>query len=753
MPDRITLRGCAPEPLIHYLKALGVLRLVAEQRFDPDVRGAWRGDAFVLDTGKTEDELLDFFLMRYRPTPVVAPWNGGSGFYPRDKNQRAMVEDLERTEASRFDDYRRTIAAARRVVAGRKEQPKDEEKAALLRRARCEFPDGALAWLDAAFVLGEDKADYPPLLGSGGNDGRLDFTINFIARLLSALPETIELQTFAPLREDGRLDTAKRDKLRKKLGQQRDLQIKQSREQLRAALFQDGAARLEKAAVGQFYPAGAGGANATQGLTGESYVNPWDFILAIEGTLVFASATVRQLAAGARSKASFPFTARNSTVGYGTASPGEKMRAEIWLPLWSRFTSYAEVSHVFREGRVQFSRGRDRAVRTGFDFARAVAELGVDRGIDAFQRYGFIERNGQANLAAPLGRFEVPRHERPLAALLHGPVERWLDRLRRATSDAKRTPPRLIRVREQIEEAIFDLCASGGAEHLRATLIALGEAEAEVARRPRFREEQGLKPLSGLSEDWARRCNDGTPEFEDEFEVAAALASIGGERGHWAFRTSLEPVEVSGPAVSWTADDAGAVWGAGTPAENLAAVLHRRSVDARRAGLSHPVTGGRRVASLRSIARFLNADTSDGGFDDERAEALLRGLALIDWHNVPRQADAGGADDAPALPRAYALLKLLFLPEGKFVREPWGEPVLIKHEPSVVPLLRAGNVREALSVATRRLVSSGLTPFKTEFHYPDDEGARLAAALLIPVGEREVRGLAQMVLRPPARVE
>ncbi|MBV8857902.1 MAG: type I-U CRISPR-associated protein Csx17 [Acidobacteria bacterium] len=747
MTNRITLRGCAPEPLIHYLKALGVLRLVAEQ-LDPEARGAWSGDAFVLDTGKTEDELLDFFLTRYCPTPVVAPWNGGSGFYPQDKNQRALIEVLERAEAARLDDYRTTIAAARRVVAGRKEQPKDEEKAALLRRARCEFPDSALAWLDAAFVLGEEKADYPPLLGSGGNDGRLDFTINFIARLLSVLPEAIELQTFAPLREDGRLDPAKQDKLRKKLEQQRDGQMAQSRNQLRAALFQDGVARLERAAVGQFYPAGAGGANATQGLAGDSYVNPWDFILAIEGTLVFASATVRQLAAGARSKASFPFTARNSTVGYGTASPGEKMRAEIWLPLWSRFTGYAEVSHVFREGRVQFSRRRDRAVRTGFDFARAVAELGIDRGIDAFQRYGFIERNGQANLAAPLGRFDIPKGERTRAALIHE-LDHWLDRLSRATSDTKRTPPRLIRVREQIEEAIFDLCASGEAEHLRATLLALGEAEAELARALRFREEYRLQPLSGLSADWERECDDVTPEFE----VAAALASIGGERGRWAFRTSLEPVEVSGPAVNWTSDDAGAVWGAGTPAENVAAVLHRRSVDARRAGLSHPVMDGRRVASLHAVGRFLNSTSPRGGFDDERTEALLRGLALIDWHNAaPRTAGAGAAPP-PELPRAYALLKLLFLPRGELVREPGGKPVLIKHEPSIVPLLRAGHVPEALKVATRRLRSSGLTPFTSEFLYPNDEGVRLAAALLIPISEGDVRELANMVLRPPASAE
>ena len=46
---QIPLRGCAPEPLIHYLKALGILRLVAEQ-LDPQARAAWHGDTFMLET-------------------------------------------------------------------------------------------------------------------------------------------------------------------------------------------------------------------------------------------------------------------------------------------------------------------------------------------------------------------------------------------------------------------------------------------------------------------------------------------------------------------------------------------------------------------------------------------------------------------------------------------------------------------------------------------------------------------------------
>ena len=39
------LDGCAPAPLAHYLKALGILRLVAEQA-DRDARGWWDGDRF-----------------------------------------------------------------------------------------------------------------------------------------------------------------------------------------------------------------------------------------------------------------------------------------------------------------------------------------------------------------------------------------------------------------------------------------------------------------------------------------------------------------------------------------------------------------------------------------------------------------------------------------------------------------------------------------------------------------------------------
>ena len=81
------LAGCAPSPLAHYLKAVGILRLVGEQ-LDSDARGRWRADdVFELTTRVDATTLCRFFLEDYSPTPLVAPWNGGSGFYPAKDNR------------------------------------------------------------------------------------------------------------------------------------------------------------------------------------------------------------------------------------------------------------------------------------------------------------------------------------------------------------------------------------------------------------------------------------------------------------------------------------------------------------------------------------------------------------------------------------------------------------------------------------------------------------------------------------------
>ena len=185
----IRLEGCRPTPLSSYLKALGILRIVARQ-VDEQARGWWEHDAFWLRSTLDPDALTTFFLEEYRPSPILAPWNGGSGFYSTDN--RKAIEAIERSTAERFAPYRQVIALCRDTLQalGLTAKP-TEDKFRLLTTCRNTWPDDALVWLDAAFLLTADAAKYPPLLGTGGNDGRLEFTNNLMQRLVELIdPES-----------------------------------------------------------------------------------------------------------------------------------------------------------------------------------------------------------------------------------------------------------------------------------------------------------------------------------------------------------------------------------------------------------------------------------------------------------------------------------------------------------------------------------------------------------------------------------
>ena len=211
----IVLAGCAPIPLASYLKALGVFRLVAEQK-DKGAWGCWRDEAFVLGTTRTDEELVRFFLDEYCPSPIISPWNGGSGFYFQEgksnekdaatgKKIKTGVRDqptaatriLDSFAATKSNDrltlYKGVISQTRDVLRELNlvEAPADDKKRALVMRLRARLPEENLTWLDAAVALAGETLGFPPLLGSGGNDGNLDFSSNFMQRLADVIdPET-----------------------------------------------------------------------------------------------------------------------------------------------------------------------------------------------------------------------------------------------------------------------------------------------------------------------------------------------------------------------------------------------------------------------------------------------------------------------------------------------------------------------------------------------------------------------------------
>jgi CRISPR-associated protein Csx17 len=690
--NEIALPGCTPTPLASYLKALAVLRLVAEQAGDPDATGCWRNDEFVLRMQLDKKALLRFLLHDYQPTPLIAPWNGGSGFFPKDN--RDGINPLAATSCTRFASYREVITAARRVVTKVCPQgsPKNEEKAAFLQSLRNTASEHLIRWMDAAVILSDGDPRYPPLLGTGGNDGRLDFTNNFMQRL----GDVFDIGSGSPKdNASGLLETA---------------------------LFGVPTATLPERAIGQFSPGNAGGPNATSGFEGNAKVNPWDFILMLEGAVLLAASVVRRLDSSNSAMLSAPFTVHNrlATVGAAALSDDGDARGELWMPLWAAYFTLEEVQSLFSEGRAALGA---RPVRDGLDFARAVARLGVDRGITIFQRYGFLMRSGKAFLATPLSRIAVRRNPR---ADLIDELERmeWLGRVQRYARDDK-APSAFRTASAQLDAALFALTQRSDNAAVEKVLRQLGRMEGHCANSPKTREAIG-SPVPGLSSEWIRQADNRSPEFR----IALALAGLSlqveknGKRAYLGMRPHLAPVALDGR--SWDTDSRLACWSHGSLERNLAAVLHRRRLEAVRLNAEGELLRSRTGARLGDIQQFLATET-----DDRRIAELLGGLACVDLGRVESRTDSAPATPMPV----YALLKPFFTSEAMLHALGWLPPDRTLHLPAEIPARLVGNdVEAALELAWRRLRALGVKlPGQEPPCVAGINGPRLLAALMIPL--------------------
>ncbi|MDP2832019.1 MAG: type I-U CRISPR-associated protein Csx17 [Pseudomonadota bacterium] len=686
--NEIILAGCTPTPLANYLKALGVFRLVAEQA-DPEAKARWQGERFVLTTRLSREELARFFLEEYRPTPILAPWNGGSGFYPSDNKDG--FGPLSSARAPRFQPFSSAIATAAAVLAGLglTEKPDADSKPRLLMHLRAQADELFLSWLDAAVVLAGGNPAYPPLLGTGGNDGRLDFTNNFMQRLVELFdPNTGEAVGMA----GGWLDNA---------------------------LFAGHTPRLAQNAIGQFAPGQIGGANATTGFATDSRINAWDFVLMLEGALMFVTATTRRLESSHQATLAYPFTVHPSHGGSGGTTPIDattgKSRGEIWLPLWGRLATLPEISSLFSEGRVTVGR---RAARDGLDFARAVGQLGTDRGIAAFQRYGFMVRNGLAYLATPLGRVEASRAPNVdlIADLEQG---QFLDRLRREARD-KDASASLKRAVSQLENALFALTQPGsGRPTIQRALILLGEVMQILAVSRKGRE--AVPVLPHLSAAWVIQAADDSAEFH----LALAVAALTGLRSY------LAPVAWDKGRWQWAPESRLHVWGKGELARNLVRVVERRVIESQRNLQLEPFRSNPRLgARLSDIHAFLTGQTDDG-----LIAALLHGLIWAELPDelLPSHAVVEGAPSA--IPLAYALCKSFFTAPSllKYLRR-LPEDARCSLPGELPRLLAANQVDKALPLAWRRGRIAGLGwPRGDAPQTTFMDGPRLLAALAVPL--------------------
>lgn len=700
----IPLAGCAPTPLASYLKALGVFRLISEQA-DPAARGFWRNEAFVLSTTRTQEQLAEFFLTRYAPTPLIDPWNGGSGFLKSDK-AAGFLKQFEQSPSPRLARYQAGAKAARDLCddlnkakqaevvikneakslpatqrdALRKDptykarlaeaQRKFKRlKEAFIPECRLKWRGSHLEWLEAAVILDSDLSPrYPSLLGSGGNDGNLDFTDNFRQRFLDLFD--ITRPDASPLANTAAL--------------------------LEHALHGAAVIGTDAYSIGQYMPGAAGGANSSSGLAGRANVNPWDFILFMEGAVLFSAAASRRLGVTGASFASAPFAIRANAIGHASVSTKEKSaRGEQWLPLWERPATLREIRSLLSEGRAQLGRT---AVREPVDMARAIARLGVARGISAFERYGYIERNGQSTFAVPLGRWKVT--SQPHQDLLSD-LDDFLRRISREAAGERATAS-LATVARRLNDAVLAVAADGASPaRWQSLLAALSDADAIAATLPPSKNKFGIVPK--LRGAWIAAANDNSAEFR----LATAFASQERIRRHFL------PLNKFGNQL----DERGAVsvvcFGRDFIADAIAFLDRRLIESARDASRSIGQYAGA-FASLADISRFLQ-----GSLDTERILSLARALMAVDFEDAHRPS-AQPSDESPD--DAFAVFRFCLAPRH------WQTGIPVRAD--IFRRLASGDLAAALRLAAAHLRAHDHRP---PLSLAAGDARLLAAALAFPI--------------------
>jgi len=319
----------------------------------------------------------------------------------------------------------------------------------------------------------------------------------------------------------------------------------------------------------------------------------------------------------------------------------------------------------------------------------------------------------------------------------------------------------------RLENALFDLARDDHASRVQAVLIELGHAQAYLARSPGARDL--VAPVPRLPKRWVEAADDGSAEFR----IAAALAGLHGTRTRDDARPAtvmpmavhFAPVEIVGPAERsrWLVDAAPDVtWGAGNLTDNLARLAERRLLAASLVRLDDSPWTAWATAPLDAVAAFL-----DGAVDHIRINELLQGLVL---GRIPKSLPHVSIAAAP-LPPAFGVLKPLFTTHGQLARaglagEHGGDRVGAdspgaRTAASVVRLLDAGRVAEAVRIGVRRMRAAGMpamstfdasrssrrrgTGTKNDASHPD--GRVLLAALLVPLSNEDLRETVRRVTR------
>ena len=678
---KIKLNGCKVTPIGSLLKGLGVFKLISDQ-LDPDATAWWENDTLSIDTSVDKNGIISFFTSEYQPSPILSPWNSGSGFYNQKKN---ILKQIQKTNSLRFSLYRDVIDSIQSfpelkdvkktpgLTADSLGMNKERFKFAIMKR--CENLDPIyLQWLHSVLYLDDDAPHFNKLLESGGNDGQLDYSGTFLRYVVMMMVDKKTSKTSPSL--------------------------------LANALFGEPTDDMVQDIVGKWYPAVAGGYNMGAGVKREHFlINPWDFIFTIEGVLMWSFGVWKD---DRDTSPIFPFVTAVSPFGYPSASLFDAdSSCEIWFPLWNDPMKLDKLKEMFGEKRLL----RERPARNGMQFAALVF---ADPHEMEFLRYISSMRRGQAYSTFLAGRYH-PYTTGNMDVLADiPPIDRLLKKMSQKEGDE--THSKYYALRVALGNSFFT--AIEQPQRFHDVLRILGRIEMYFASLPLVSRPH---PLTDISPDWIALADDGSLEYR----IAASIASIDAGESIPSIRPYVEPVNDS--STGWSEGAGRCVWSGHSLPKKMLSVLVRRSRDALSTGISNPFWSSVELPA-GDIAAFIAS-----GIDDAKIEELLFGMMLVE--NESRQEKLSELNfffDRPLshipLPPSFSYLKTLFLPRPVYIGQ---RSSTVSPGSSLLSSLEAGKFEDALRDARQRLVNFGFT-LNPVFPSSGDP-ARVAGALLLPV--------------------
>jgi CRISPR-associated protein Csx17 len=706
-----TLTGCAPAPLAHYLKALGILRLIAEQK-DPKVRGWWQDEAFHLVTTLDAAGIEKFFLEEYRPTPMFNPWGARSGFYSgsSEKTSRISLQNIEKSTAPRLETFRAAIQIVRKILSDSFSNTKPDsaaEKNRLVRLLRQSVPINSSVWLDSCIAcLGEGLAP-PAIFGTGFSEGSGSYAASYMAAVQKTVIDCTYDETLATVLWGNPIPHATWNET-----------------------------------FGHFLPTGHGG--------------PWELLLAFEGICLIRSAVTATSRSGSSKWMSSPFYVAPVAAAYATSTPqdevamnkGKKLpgRGEQWFPIWKSPLGASELQTIFSQGRISIQR---KTARSGAAAALAIANLGVQRGINNFIRYGYQQRNNLAtHFAVPLGKCPVHGSRKPAVEGLSD-IHPWLDRLRHALRKAKQPPADIEFSERQASALSMSIIDTPDNPNLwQSLLLALGDIESQLIRRSSFtinKPNKPLCPIPRISPSWIVAANDNSAEFRLAVSLSLQTTDAIGQdsiRRHWL------PTDDTGRTFATDASgirrDPRVVCHALDPVRDLNALVQRRAIECAKENTRYFALNGH--PSFYAHPADLSALLS-GTLDLQKLTRLSRAFLAIDRKKLTTASItfAPPANCGEVPPPIYGIFRLTCLP-SPLIRG--ASEITIPFDPAIPARLATGDLATAGAAALRRLRASGLRPVIRQVAGTTDLARRLALSLAFPISIGTASRLADSVTKP-----